>query len=333
MSNRRNALGRGLGALIPGAGDKEPVSAATPPATPAANPSGQPNAPQTPSTASTTPTARNADSAARAGSSGPTLLRVDTIDANPEQPRRIFNEAHLKELSESIKLHGVLQPVVVRRAGARFELIVGERRWRATQVAGLKTIPAVIADIETKDRLEIAIIENVQRQDLNPIELAHAYRALAATGATQEEVGRKVSKDRSSVANHLRLLDLSRDIHEDIEEGRLTMGHAKALLQVTNPERRLHLRNRVVEEGLSVREAELVGRGIAGPVPGAQTRKPRKATSVIDPDMAPLLDILQRQFQTRVRIVGGADRGKIEIDYFEKEDFDRIVTMLMEAAP
>lgn len=342
MSNRRNALGRGLGALIPGAGDKESVPAATPPATPAANPSGQPNAPQTPSTASTTatastaptaPTARNADSAARAGSSGPTLLRVDTIDANPEQPRRIFNEAHLKELSDSIKLHGILQPVVVRRAGARFELIVGERRWRATQVAGLKTIPAVIADIETKDRLEIAIIENVQRQDLNPIELAHAYRALAATGATQEEVGHKVSKDRSSVANHLRLLDLSRDIQEDIEEGRLTMGHAKALLQVTNPERRLHLRNRVVEEGLSVREAELVGRGIAGPVAGAQTRKPRKTTSVIDPDMAPLLDTLQRQLQTRVRIVGGADRGKIEIDYFEKEDFNRIVTMLMEAGP
>jgi ParB family transcriptional regulator, chromosome partitioning protein len=329
MSNRRNALGRGLGALIPGAGAKEPVPSATPRPTPstATNSSAQPTATQT------TSAAANAESAAREGSSAPTLLRVDIIDANPEQPRRIFNEAHLKELSESIKLHGVLQPIVVRRAGARFELIVGERRWRATQVAGLKTIPAVVADIETKDRLEIAIIENVQRQDLNPIELAHAYRALAATGATQDEVGRKVSKDRSSVANHLRLLDLSRDIQEDIEEGRLTMGHAKALLQVTNPERRLHLRNRVVEEGLSVREAELVGRGIAGPATGTQTRKPRKTTSVLDPDMAPVLETLQRQLQTRVRIVGGADRGKIEIDYFEKEDFNRIVTMLLEAAP
>ena len=329
MSNRRNALGRGLGALIPGAGVKEPVPAATPSSAPAGatNSSAQPIATQTP------PASLNAESGLQNGSRGPTLLRVDTIDANPEQPRRIFNEAHLKELSESIKLHGVLQPVVVRRAGARFELIVGERRWRATQVAGLKTIPAVVADIETKDRLEIAIIENVQRQDLNPIELAHAYRALAATGATQEEVGRKVSKDRSSVANHLRLLDLSRDIQEDIEEGRLTMGHAKALLQVTNPERRLHLRNRVVEEGLSVREAELVGRGIAGPAAGAQTRKPRKTKSVLDPDLAPLLETLQRHLQTRVRIVGGADRGKIEIDYFEKEDFNRIVTMLMEAGP
>ena len=327
MSNRRNALGRGLGALIPGAGAQAKPS---PPSVGAqSNPGAQPAATGRPVQTPQTP-----DSAAREGSSGPTLLRVSDIDPNPEQPRRVFNEAQLKELSESIKLHGVLQPIVVRRAGGRFELIVGERRWRATQVAGLRTIPAVIADIETKDRLEIAIIENVQRQDLNPIELAHAYRALAQSGATQEEVGRKVSKDRSSVANHLRLLDLSRDIQEDIEEGRISMGHAKALLQVTNPERRLHLRDRVVNDGLSVREAELLGRDIAGPAPGgAKTRKPRKTTSVTDPDLAPVLETLQRHLQTRVRIIGGADRGKIEIDYFEKEDFNRIVTMLMEASP
>lgn len=330
MSNRRNALGRGLGALIPGAGgqEKPPPPSVTPPSSStneqaSARPTGRP-----------VPTAQSADSAAREGSSAPTLLRVSDIDPNPEQPRRVFNEAHLEELSESIKLHGVLQPIVVRRAGGRFELIVGERRWRATQVAGLRTIPAVIADIETKDRLEIAIIENVQRQDLNPIELAHAYRALAQNGATQDEVGKKVSKDRSSIANHLRLLDLSRDIQEDIEQGRLSMGHAKALLQVTNPERRLHLRDRVVKDGLSVREAELLGRDIAGPAAGgAKTRKPRKTASVIDPDMAPVLETLQKHLQTRVRIVGGADRGKIEIDYFEKEDFNRIVNMLMEATP
>ena len=249
MSNRRNALGRGLGALIPGAGKEEakpPLPAVHPPAPGAAAPA----APHAPATA-------NAPARAETGprSSGPTLLRVGDIDANPEQPRRVFDEAQLQGLAASIQRHGVLQPVVVRRQGERYELIVGERRWRATQAAGLKTIPAVVADVATQDRLEIAIIENVQRQDLNPIELAHAYSALLDAGATQDEVGQRVSKDRSSIANHLRLLDLSREIQQDIEEGRLSMGHAKALLQVGNPERRQHLRDRVIAEKLSVREA------------------------------------------------------------------------------
>ncbi len=319
MSNRRNALGRGLGALIPGAGSQEAKPATA---------QQEPRPVSMPRPASTDATA--AESQSR--SSGPTLLRVSDIEPNPEQPRRVFDEAHLQELADSIKRHGVLQPVVVRRNGEHYELIVGERRWRATQVAGLKTIPAVVADVATQDRLEIAIIENVQRQDLNPIELAHAYRALVETGATQDEVGKRVSKDRSSVANHLRLLDLSREIQEDIEEGRLSMGHAKALLQVSNPERRRHLRDRVLGEKLSVREAETLGREIAGPVARTKPRKPRKESNVLDPSLAPVVDALQRQFQTRVRIVGGTERGKIELEYFEKEDFTRIVNLLMDAA-
>jgi ParB family chromosome partitioning protein len=261
--------------------------------------------------------------------SSPTLISVNEIDPNPEQPRRVFDPALLDELSRSIQRHGVLQPIVVRRAGFRFELIVGERRWRATQLAGLKTVPAVIADIETRDRLEIAIIENVQRQDLNPIELAHAYRALVESGATQEEVGEKVSKNRSSVSNHLRLLDLSRDLQQDIEEGRITMGHAKALLQVSNPERRHHLRNRVVNEQLSVRESEILGRDIAGPVPRSAPRKARKEANVLDPALTPVLEALQKYFQTRVKITGGAERGKIEIEYFQKEELDRLVRLLL----
>ncbi|MFT5444732.1 MAG: ParB family chromosome partitioning protein [Myxococcota bacterium] len=325
MSNRRNALGRGLGALIPGAGKQEQAAKLHPDKELVPN-AAAPAFPQTAAASKTT------DSAHREGSSGPTLLRVDAIDANPEQPRRVFEQRYLEELSASIKRHGVLQPVVVRRSGDRYELIVGERRWRATQVAGLKTIPAVIADIETQDRLEIAIIENVQRQDLNPVELAHAYRALVESGATQEEVGRKVSKDRSSVANHLRLLDLSREIQEDIEQNRLTMGHAKALLQVVNPERRLHLRNRVVKEKLSVREAELLGREIAGPIARATPRKARKTSGPLDPSLGPVLETLQRHLQTKVRIVGGAERGKIEIEYFEKEDLNRLVDLLMEGS-
>lgn len=321
MSNRRNALGRGLGALIPGAGSSEPAARSYD------ETSGRP------------PTTRDAqqrppqpDSDARPDASGPTLLNVSDIDPNPEQPRRVFDPAQLKELAESIQRHGVLQPIVVRRNGARYELIVGERRWRATQVAGIETIPAVVADIASQDRLEIAIVENVQRQDLNPIELAHAYRALVESGATQEEVGKRVSLDRSSIANHLRLLDLSREIQEDIEQGRLSMGHAKALLQVSNPERRRHLRDRVLEEKLSVREAEMLGREIAGPVARTTPRKPRKEPNVLDPSLTPVLEALQRHLQTRVRIVGGAERGRIEIDYFEKEDLARLVDLLMDGA-
>ena len=323
MSSRRNALGRGLGALIPGAGS----AAKTPP------PIAQPSTPVGQQTRTAEQTPQTGDTARHEGSGGPTQLHVSEIDPNPEQPRRIFDPAHIEELSQSIKRHGVLQPIVVRKSGARYELIVGERRWRATQVAELETIPAVIADIAPQDRLEIAIIENVQRQDLNPIELAHAYRALAETGATQDEVGKKVSKDRSSVANHLRLLELSREIQEDIEQGRLSMGHAKALLQVTNPERRLHLRNRVVNEGLSVREAELIGREIAGPVARTTPKKPRKESTPVDPELAPILETLRSQFQTQVRFVGGSSRGKIEIDYFEKDDLNRIVTMLLDSRP
>jgi ParB family chromosome partitioning protein len=324
MSNRRNALGRGLGALIPGAGSSDTLP---PPASfrDSVAPSGVAPNPRE--------TAQDADSAHRPGSGDPTLIRVDAIDPNPEQPRRAFDSAQLEELSQSIIRHGVLQPVVVRRAGSRYELIIGERRWRATQAAGLKTIPVVVADIEPRERLEIAIIENVQRQDLNPIELAYAYRALIESGSTQEEVGRKVCKERSSITNHVRLLDLSKEIQEDVEQGRLTMGHAKALLQVGNPERRIHLRNRVVDERLSVREAELLAREISGPSPRATPRKSRKTSSVLDPSLVPILEELQRHFQTRVKIVGGSERGRIEIEYFQKEDLTRIVGLLMDGSP
>ncbi len=305
MSNRRSALGRGLGALIPGAG-----------------------AESAPSSSKLSDRTRHDARAEAPASQGPALLAVAEIDPNPEQPRRHFDPRSLEELADSIRRHGVLQPVVVRRAGDRYELIVGERRWRATQAAGLRTIPAVVADVDPSDRLELAIIENVQRQDLNPIELAHAYRELAEHGLTQDEIGKRVSKDRSSVANHLRLLELTRQIQEDIELGRLSMGHAKALLQVANAERRLHLRNRVIGEKLSVRETEQLGREIAGPVRRSAPRKARKVSTALDPSLRPLVEDLQGRLQSRVRIVGGAERGRIEIEYSSKEDLQRIVALM-----
>jgi ParB family chromosome partitioning protein len=299
MSSTRNALGRGLGALLPGA---------TP--TPAA-----------PGTSSSTPspTTEVANEVSHASNEIP----LDSIDPNPDQPRRVFAQEQLDRLASSIRVHGVLQPVVVRPAGDRYELIVGERRWRASRLAGLDTIPAVIVDIDTQDRLEVALIENVQRHDLNPVELAIAFRTLAETGATQEEIGRRVGLDRSTVANHLRLLDLPREMQEDLETNKLSMGHAKALLQAPNPERRRRLRDRIVEDGLSVRAAEDLARG------KPKEARPRKEPVPRDPNLDRVCDALRERLQTRVRITGDGSRGRIEVEYFGDEDLTRLTGMLL----
>lgn len=304
MSTQRRGLGRGLGALISSPPPPAPTSETPPASSPVHAQADEPT-----------------DASVRE-------LPVDLIDPNPEQPRRLFDPAQLERLAASILKHGVLQPVVVRRAGDRYELIVGERRWRASRAAGVATIPVVIADIAPHDRLEIAIVENVQRHDLNPMELAHAYRALADGGATQDEIGRKVSMDRSSVANHLRLLELPREIQEDVEHGRISMGHAKALLQVANPERRRHLRDRVVEDGLSVRATEQLGRQIAGPAPARRQAKP-EAQRDLGPELRSLMEGLQRRYQTRVNLSGDAKKGKLEIEYFSAEDLERVSRLLL----
>jgi ParB family chromosome partitioning protein len=289
MSSRPNALGRGIGALLPGA----PLATA--------------------SAAPATPTR------------SPGEIPVDCIDPNPDQPRRRFDTEALAKLSDSIEQHGVLQPVVVQRVGDRYQLLVGERRWRAARAAGIAAIPAVVADVDDRDRLELALIENVQRRDLNPIELAHAFRTLLENGKTQDEIGRRVSLDRSTVANHLRLLELPRELQEDVEEGRLTAGHAKALLQVGNPERRRHLRDRIVREQLSVRAAEAIARPAVSKAPsrGAGTR------ASLDPNLQRVIDSLRQRLQTRVRIQGDGSRGRVEIEYFGGEDLQRIAGILL----
>ena len=309
MSSRRSALGRGLGALIPAA---------------------ESEAPATPE-----PSAASADVAASAPR-GPAEIAIDAIVPNPEQPRRVFEPEPLGQLAESIARHGVLQPVVVRRAPTGgYELIVGERRWRASRAAGRETIPAVIADVDTRDRLELAIVENVQRHDLNPVELAHAYRALADAGATQDEIGERVGIDRSSVANHLRLLELPRALQQDVEGGRLTMGHAKALLQVASPERQRALRDRILRDQLSVRASERLAQEYAeagGRPSRKRSAKPEQAASPGDPNLsnlAPVVEALRRQLQTQVRIRGDLDGGHLEIDYFGAEDLERICDLLL----
>lgn len=314
MSAPRNALGRGLGALLPPASQRGASS-------------------ETPAAARSDARPEERDAKGEPPAALP-RIPIDRIDPNPDQPRRVFDADRLDELASSIARSGLLQPVVVRRAGDRYQLIVGERRWRAAGKAGLDAIPAVIADVDPEERLELAIVENVQRHDLNPIELAHAYRALAERGATQEQIGRRVGMDRSSIANHLRLLELSVGIQEAVESGRLSMGHAKALLQVSEPEQRLELCERVLREGLSVRETETIGRDIAGPSPVARHRKPRasraEATASNDPHLKSLGDLLEGHFQTRVRILGGAEGGRVEIAYASGEELDRITRLILE---
>ena len=286
MSNQHKALGRGIGALIPGAA-------------PASSP-------------------------ALVAESGPTRIPLDSIEPNPDQPRRVFDLKHLERMAQSISRHGVLQPVIVRKAGHRYQLICGERRWRAARLAELSSIPALVTDVDDRDRLELALIENVQRADLNPIELAHAFKVLCASGATQEEVGERVSLDRSTVANHLRMLELPREFQADVEAGRLSIGHAKTLLSVGNPERRRHLRDRIVREGLSVRASEGLARNVSKP------KQPRVAhRSATDPNRQMLVDNLRRRLQTSVRINGDDARGRIEIEYFGAEDLGRISNLLL----
>ncbi len=299
MASSRNALGRGIGALIPGASTGNPVL----------QPAGR--------------TAPVPASPPAAASESLHELPLDAIDPNPEQPRRRFDAGELEKLADSIREHGVLQPVVVRRAGERYELIVGERRWRASRAAGRATIPALVADKAAPERLAIALVENVQRDDLNPIELAHAFRALASSGATQDEIGRQVSLDRSTIANHLRLLELSRALQEDVEGGVLSTGHAKALLQIANPEQRQRMRDRVVRDGLSVRALEEQVRRSGGP---RATRKPRPTA---DPNLSRVVDALRQRLQTRVRVQGDGKRGRIEVEYFGADDLARISDILL----
>jgi len=294
MTGNNKALGRGLGALLP---DKDIIF---------------PNSPE-------------GDSGARRE------LRVDQIRPNPEQPRRVFESIELSALAESLSSHGVIQPVVVRKlvdplGTVTHELIVGERRWRAAQMAGLERIPVTVSDLAPKEVLEVALVENVQRQDLNPMELGLAFRVLIDSGASQQEVGLRLGLDRSTVSNHLRLLELPRNFQEDLERGRLTMGHAKALLQVLNPERRLFLRDKILQEGLSVRAAEELARHLGSP--GRPAR--RKSAAVEDTNLKNLMSQLRDRLQTKVKFSGKPTRGKIEIEFYGESELTRIAEAILE---
>lgn len=255
------------------------------------------------------------------------LLKISDIKPNRFQPRRIFREEQLAELMRSIREKGVIQPVIVRRAGPGYELIAGERRLRASQQLGLERIPALVRQVSDQESLEIAIVENLQREDLNPLEEARGYQELAQKfGLTQEQVAQKVGRDRSTVANSLRLLALPGEIQQMIESGRLSAGHARALLAVSDRRRQLSLAQLIAAKGLSVREAEALARGEAPAKGGRREARPGRS---LDQHLANIQNEIQRALGTRVRLVPqGKAKGKIEVEYYSAGDLERILGKL-----
>jgi len=256
---------------------------------------------------------------------GDTLLEVgvEEIEPNPNQPRKSFDSKALDDLAASIKTSGVIQPVIVRRQGSRYQLVAGERRWRAASQAGLVRIPAIVREVTDAESLELALVENLLREDLNPMEEAEAFDKLLARFAwTQEELAQRIGKERSSIANALRLRHLPLPIQDDLRAGRLTMGHARALLALATPAEQLRLRDEILAQDWSVRATEDTVRAtIAG-----RPRRPRQRRR--SAEMVALEDALQRALMTRVRVVGGERHGRIEVSYANAEELERLAGLL-----
>jgi ParB family chromosome partitioning protein len=286
-ANRKPALGRGLSALLPDARPAQPSQSA-----------------------------------------GLMRLPIDQIHADRANPRKSFDEAALEELAVSLKHQGVLQPVLVRRdPKGGYRLIAGERRWRAAQRAGLSEVPVIVREASDAEAYELALVENIQRADLNPLEEAEAFRRLVEERRlTQEQVADRVGKDRSTVANALRLLTLPNEVKQLVLEGDLDMGHARAILGLTKPAEMVTVARAVVTEKLSVRETEARVKDLRG---GAGAGRTKRAAPRTSPEARRLVEDLQRRLGTKVRLVEkGAGKGSVEIQYFSYEDLERIVGLI-----
>lgn len=255
-------------------------------------------------------------------------IEIDLITPGEQQPRTSFDEAKLQELAQSIRVSGIIQPLLVRRRGGRFELVAGERRWRAAQLAGLSRVPAIVREIADENLLELALIENIQRQELNPIEEANAYkRLIESLGLTQEEVASRVGRDRTFITNYLRILKLPTEIQSLLEQEKITFGHARALLGVSDPQLQRRFAQRICKHNWSVRETESRIRNIARQEQASSAPPPPLA----DPNVRAAEAKLRRRFGTQVRIVpaktGAA--GRIEIEFYSAEDLNRLYDLLV----
>jgi ParB family chromosome partitioning protein len=247
---------------------------------------------------------------------------IEEIRPNRNQPRKSFANDKLEELAASIREKGIIQPLVVLRKSDHYELIAGERRWRAAQKAGLREVPVVIQDVSEDTALEMALIENIQREDLNAVEEAEAYHALLERfSLSQEELAKRVGKDRSTVANSLRLLKLPAEIKRDVAEDRLTMGHARALLPLDTPEQMKEARNTIMQRKLTVRATEALVRNMKE----NRVVKPQKKP---DPQQVDLIEQLQRHFKTRIAIRQSTGGGKIEISFKDQKELTRLIELI-----
>lgn len=292
QDNPRKALGKGLNALLASRTAAKPV----PP------PEQSPTAPE--------PVSR---------------IPISLIDPNPVQPRTVFQAERLQELADSIKANGIIQPLVVRPHGDRYQLVAGERRWRAAKLAGLLEVPAVVQTVSDDRLLEITLIENIQREDLNAIEVAHAFDRLARElNLSHDDIARRTGKDRTTITNTLRLLKLPPDVQQLVAEHRLSMGHARAILGLPTPELQRQLADRTASQGLSVRQVERFVKQMTAP------REPKPPEEPLDPNVKAAIAQMEAALGTRVRIAAKSDhRGRIEIEYYSAEDLDRIYSIIV----
>jgi ParB family chromosome partitioning protein len=256
----------------------------------------------------------------------PTSLPVGRIVPNPFQPRKHFDEHALQELAQSIRTEGVIQPLIVRKAGEVYQLIAGERRWRASQLAGLATVPVHVHEMADARMLEVALVENIQREDLNPIEAAQAFQKLSEDlGLSHEEIGQRTGKDRATVSNFIRLLQLPQDVQALVAEGKLSPGHARALLKLADETRIRDYARQTIKDDWSVRTLEQITTNLLGASwPNAHEQKP------LDPNVKAAIEDLERALGTRVRIrERGKQKGWLEIDYSSQDELDRIYGLIV----
>lgn len=251
-------------------------------------------------------------------------IQIDLIDANPNQPRKIFDPTSLQELADSIAVHGVIMPIVVNRKGDKYMIIAGERRWRASKLAGRKTVPAIVKDYTERQVKEISLIENLQREDLNPIEAARAMKLLMDEyDITQEELAERIGKNRSTIANTLRLLSLESEVIDLVETGQLSQGHARALITLPKNEQ-IIIAKKAVMKRLSVREVEQAVKNYFHP----KDEEKRRTQANMSVELKDLIVRLQRGFGTKVGAIGNDNKGRIYIDYYTRDDLDRISDIL-----